>query len=84
MSSDLQVLEPEVDLELNTTGKLSFTIPADHPNREHISPLVSVFTAYDGTDEIFCGRMINRTDDFYNTGHVETVVLMSKVGVEYD
>lgn len=71
MVSDLQVIEPDVDLELNTTGKLVFTIPADHPNKSHISPLVSVFTAYDGTEEIFCGRMINKTEDFYNTGRVE-------------
>jgi phage minor structural protein len=71
MIADLQVVEPDIDLELNTTGKLVFTIPADHPNKSHISPLVSVFTAYDGTEEIFCGRMINKTEDFYNTGRVE-------------
>lgn len=70
MVSDLQVVEPEIDLELNTTGKLVFTLPADHPHKAHINPLVSEFTAYDGTTEIFCGRMINKTEDFYNTGHV--------------
>ena len=70
MVSNLQVVEPDIDLELNTTGKLVFTLPADHPHKAHINPLVSEFTAYDGTTEIFCGRMINKTEDFYNTGHV--------------
>lgn len=70
MVSSLQVIEPDIDFELNTTGKLVFTLPTDHPHKAHISPLVSEFTAYDGTDEIFCGRMINKTEDFYNTGHV--------------
>lgn len=68
---ELQVIEPDVDLELNTTGKMTFSVPDSNPNKQHIVPLVSEFYAYDGTDEIFCGRMVGNTEDFYNTGSVE-------------
>lgn len=59
------------DLELNSCGKLTFQITKDHPYYNNILPLISEISVYDGSDDIFTGRMITDLQDFYLTNVVE-------------
>ena len=50
----------------NTAGSFEFSILPKHPHYEEVNELTSVITAYDGDEEIFCGRVVEITKDLYN------------------
>lgn len=63
---DLVLISPIVKIGENTAGSFKFSILPKHPHYEEVNELTSVITAYDGDEEIFCGRVVEITKDLYN------------------
>lgn len=63
---DLVLISPTVKIGENTAGSFEFSILPKHPHYEEVNELTSVITAYDGDEEIFCGRVVEITKDLYN------------------
>lgn len=63
---DLVLISPTVKIGENTAGSFKFSILPKHPHYEEVNELTSVITAYDGDEEIFCGRVVEITKDLYN------------------
>lgn len=63
---DLVLISPIVKIGENTAGSFEFSILPKHPHYEEVNELTSVITAYDGNEEIFCGRVVEITKDLYN------------------
>lgn len=63
---DLVLIYPIVKIGENTAGSFEFSILPKHPHYEEVNELTSVITAYDGDEEIFCGRVVEITKDLYN------------------
>lgn len=64
--NDLVLISPIVKIGENTAGSFEFSILPKHPHYEEVNELTSVITAYDGDEEIFCGRVVEITKDLYN------------------
>jgi len=65
-SDDLILVDPKVNVEVNSVGEASFVIYDDHPNFADMQLMKSVFEVSDEYGVIFRGRMTNHTKDFYN------------------
>ena len=65
-NEDLVLISPTVKIGENTAGSFEFSILPKHPHYEEVNELTSVITAYDGDEEIFCGRVVEITKDLYN------------------
>lgn len=68
LSNDLehQILSPSLQLEIDTAGSLSFTLPPGHAEYDSFHKLKSVVTMeWDGV-EIFRGRVLEEKTDAYN------------------
>lgn len=63
---DLVLNSPTVDLKENNAGSFEFTILPKHPYYDSIRKMKSVIQVMDNEDEIFCGRVIEESVDFYN------------------
>lgn len=63
---DLVLISPIVKIGENIAGSFEFSILPKHPHYEEVNELTSVITAYDGDEEIFCGRVVEITKDLYN------------------
>lgn len=63
---DLVLISPIVKIGENTAGSFEFSILPKHPHYEEVNELTSVITAYDGDEELFCGRVVEITKDLYN------------------
>lgn len=63
---DLVLISPIVKIGENTAGSFEFSILPKHPHYEEVNELTSVITAYDGDEEIFCGRVVEIIKDLYN------------------
>ena len=63
---DLVLISPIVKIGENTAGSFEFSILPKHSHYEEVNELTSVITAYDGDEEIFCGRVVEITKDLYN------------------
>ena len=59
------VLSPKITMELNKSGSLEFTIPPNNPMYDRIHKLKSIIQVFDGTEEIFRGRVLHEEKDFY-------------------
>lgn len=63
---DFVLISPTIKIGENTAGSFEFSILPKHPHYEEVNELTSVITAYDGDEEIFCGRVVEITKDLYN------------------
>lgn len=63
---DLVLKSPKVLLKDNNAGSYEFTILPTHPYYDNIQKMKSVIQVMDNEDEIFCGRVIEESLDFYN------------------
>lgn len=61
----LKLINPKVNLEVNTVGSATFTIYNDHPCYGLMTKLKSVFEISDEIGVIFRGRQTSDTLDFY-------------------
>ena len=65
------VINPALDLELNTSGTLSFYIPVTNPCS--IRKLNGIFRLFKDNKKIFEGRCLNDNKDFYNTKKISVL-----------
>ena len=59
------VLSPELKLEVNKSGSLSFVILPNHERYDYIKPMTTLVLVYEDDDLLFRGRVIEATPDFY-------------------
>lgn len=63
--SDYQILSAKLTVECGKIGSLTFTIPHTNIIYDYIQKLKSIITVYDGSDEIFRGRVLYDEKDLY-------------------
>ena len=51
--------DPTLELAVNTSGTLSFSMPPTHPAYDKIRKLKSVITLYQDGEWVFSGRVLN-------------------------
>lgn len=66
-SKDLSLIEPTLELALNSAGSFSFSMPQKHPFYDEIENMKSVISVERDGVEIFAGRVVQPGCDFYNT-----------------
>lgn len=59
------VLSPQLKLEVNKSGSLSFTMLPNHPSYDNINVMKTLILVYQDEDILFRGRVIEATPDFY-------------------
>lgn len=66
LADDKKVVQsPKMTEEVNQIGSLTFTMLPNHPYYDSIRKLSTLIYAYDDDGEIFRGRVIDHTNDFY-------------------
>lgn len=68
---ELFVESPNLNLEINKVGTLTFSIYPDHPYFDRLVKLKSKIVAKRGNKEIFRGRIINDEQGIYNEKNIE-------------
>ena len=63
--SDYQILNAKLTVECGKIGSLTFTIPHTNIIYDYIQKLKSIITVYDGSEEIFRGRVLYDEKDLY-------------------
>ena len=58
--------DPTLELAVNTSGTLSFSMPPTHPAYDKIRKLKSVITLYQDGEWVFSGRVLNDEKNFHN------------------
>lgn len=73
MGSDLDncVLDPSLEMELNTAGSLTFTLPPTHPMWGEVQVFIGDIEVYEYGELIFFGRIINIDQNWNNERVVE-------------
>lgn len=66
----LFVTQPQLSLELNKNGSLTFTIHENHPYYNNLVKLKSIITVYQDNGIIFKGRILDDTVDIYKSKKV--------------
>ena len=64
--TDLKLINPKCDLELNKTGSFTFTIYPNHPYFDKLMKLKSIVTIYQDDDLLFRGRILDDKSGMYN------------------
>lgn len=70
LSDDYLIISPSLSLEVNKAGSLSFTMPPGHAMYDAIQKMKSIITVEQDGEEIFRGRALDETTDFYNQKQV--------------
>ena len=60
-----------LDLEVNKTGTLKFTIPATHPDIDRLRKMYSELSVYQDEDWLYTGRVLSDGFDFYGNRTIE-------------
>lgn len=68
---ELFVESPNLNLEINKVGTLTFSIYPDHPYFDRLIKLKSRIVAKRGNKDIFRGRIINDEQGIYNEKNIE-------------
>lgn len=68
--SGYALIDPIVESEINSIPTFTFSISQDHPAYEDLSVRKTIIAVYDDTVEIFRGRIMDITSNFYNTSEV--------------
>lgn len=69
-NENFKIFNPKVDLELNKTGSLTFTIYPDNPNFNSLQKLKSIITVYQDNYLLFRGRILDEEEGFHNEKQV--------------
>lgn len=68
---DCMLLNPSLELEMNSAGSFNFTLPPKHPYWDRIEILKSTIDVYEDDDLIFTGRVANIDKNWNNERVVE-------------
>ena len=60
-----------LDLEVNKTGTLKFTIPATHPKIDELRKMYSELSVYQDEEWLYTGRVLSDGYDFYGNRTIE-------------
>ncbi len=63
---DCMLLNPSIELEMNSAGSFKFTLPPTHPNWDDIRVLKSTIDVYENDELIFTGRVANIEKNWNN------------------
>ena len=85
---EMKVLNPQLTLEVNKTGSLSFSIYPDHIYYSNIAKVKTIITLYQDDILLFRGRVLNEETGFYNEKQVscegELAFLLDSIIRPYD
>lgn len=86
--SQLNLINPSLELELNKTGSFTFTIYPSHPYFDKLKKLKSIIKVYQDDYLIFKGRILNDTQGWHNEKQVtcegELAFLLDSIQRPYD
>ena len=68
---DNPLLNPSVELEMNSAGSFNFTLPPDHPAWDEVKVLKTTIDVYEDNELIFTGRVANIDKNWNNERVVE-------------
>ena len=68
---ELVLLDPQLDLEVNTAGSFSFKLPPGHPQYDLPKKMRSCIEVWHDNEQIFAGRPTVDKLDFYNRKNIE-------------
>ena len=68
--TDLKLINPKCDLELNKTGSFTFTIYPNHPYFDRLKKLKSVVTVWQDDSLLFRGRILDDKSGMHNEKQV--------------
>lgn len=82
------VLNPKLTMEMNKAGSLEFILPPNNVMYDQIQKLKSIVQVFDGSEEIFRGRILHEERDFYRRKQVycegELAFLLDSIQRVYD
>ena len=88
LSDDYLIISPTLNLEMNKAGSLSFIMLPGHAMYNAIQKMKSIVTVEQDGEEIFRGRALDETTDFYNQKKVycegELAFLLDSVQRPYE
>ena len=70
-SPDLGLTDLTLEMEVNKTGALKFTVPAAHPQIGDLKKMYSELSVYQDDDWLYTGRVLSDGYDFYGNRTVE-------------
>ncbi len=86
--SNLDIISPNLNLELNKTGTFTFTIYPSHPYFDKLKKLKSMIKVYQDDYLLFRGRILNDTQGWHNEKQVtcegELAFLLDSIQRPYD
>ena len=86
--SDLNIVNPSLNLELNKTGSFTFTIYPSHPYFNQLNKLKSMIKVYQDDYLLFKGRILNDKQGWYNEKQItcegELAFLLDSIQRPYD
>lgn len=62
---ELAIIDPVIELEVNTVEQFSFTLPSTHPRQDLIKIRTSIITVYRDDEIVFRGIAVSESVDFY-------------------
>lgn len=65
MDDGYKVISPKLHMEVNTAGSLDFTLPPCNVKYDAVHKMKSIITVEQDGEEIFRGRVLEETTDFY-------------------
>ena len=74
--NQLKLLNPTLNLAVNTTGSLSFRITPDHRYYDRLTKMKSIITVYQDARTLFKGRVFADTTDFRKIKKVDVEGLL--------
>ncbi len=63
-------LEPVVNKTTSGHGSMTFTMPQNHPYYDDIENRTTIIRVFDDTEELFRGRVLDSTKDFYGNKEI--------------
>lgn len=71
LTSDNPLINPSVELEMNSAGSFNFTLPPTHPAWDMVKVLLTTVEVYEDNELIFTGRVANIDKNWNNERVVE-------------
>lgn len=86
--TELTIINPSLNLELNKTGSFTFTIYPSHPYYDKLQKLKSIIKVYQDDYLVFRGRILNDVQGWHNEKKVtcegELAYLLDSIQRPYD
>ena len=64
------LLNPMINMELNTAGSFEFSMPPSHAFYDSINPIISTIEVYEDESLLWFGRPMEMKKDFFNNRQI--------------